>query len=70
MSILHIDARGFACPEPVLMTKKALDQKSDKIEVLVDNATAMQNIKRFITNNNYKIEIEKSGSEYKLIISK
>ena len=32
-----VDARGRSCPEPVLMTKKALAQQSGRLQVLVDN---------------------------------
>lgn len=70
MSIIQVDARGFACPQPVLMTKKALEQDYDKIEVLVDSMTAMQNIKRFVAHRDKKIDIVKNDDEYTLIISK
>lgn len=41
-----IDATGNACPKPVMITKKALDNDSD-IEVLVDNETAAKNVTMF-----------------------
>jgi len=41
-----INAKGLACPQPVILTKKALDVHTD-ITVLVDNATEVKNIKRF-----------------------
>ena len=41
-----VDARGCSCPQPVLMTKKALAKES-RLEVLVDNNTAMNNVSRF-----------------------
>lgn len=69
MSVIHVDARGFACPEPVLMTKKALEQEYDTIEVLVDNITAVQNINRFVIHNNKNIETIENNSEYILIIT-
>ena len=27
---MMIDARGYSCPEPVIMVKKALEQQDDK----------------------------------------
>ena len=45
-----IDARGLACPEPVLLTKKALANNETELTVLVDNLTAVQNVTRFATN--------------------
>lgn len=65
-----IDARGHACPEPVLMTKRALDKNPEKLEILVDNVTARENIKRFVDNQGYKIAVNEQDEDYLLIISK
>lgn len=65
-----IDARGRACPEPVLMTKKALNSKSEGIEVLVDNITARENIKRFADNLGYQIVVDKKDEDYLLKLFK
>ncbi len=48
---INIDARGLACPEPVLRVKQALSANSNTIEVLVDNNTAVQNITRYVKNS-------------------
>ena len=56
MSEITINAKGLACPEPVILTKKALD-KHDDIVVLVDNTTARENIKRFASNSGCSVEI-------------
>lgn len=56
-----VDARGCSCPQPVLMTKKALSKES-KLEVLVDNNTAMNNVSRFAKSQGCTVEI-KDGSE-------
>jgi TusA-related sulfurtransferase len=40
-----IDARGLACPQPVIVTRKALES-SDSVITIVDNKTAVENIKR------------------------
>ena len=65
-----IDARGRACPEPVLMTKRALDSNSQGIEVLVDNITARENIKRFADNLGYQIVVDKKDEDYLLKLFK
>jgi TusA-related sulfurtransferase len=65
-----IDARGRACPEPVLMTKRALDSNSQGIEVLVDNITARENIRRFADNLGYQIIVDKKGEDYLLKLFK
>lgn len=40
-----IDARGLACPQPVILTKKALE-RGDCITVIVDNEAAVENVTR------------------------
>jgi selenium metabolism protein YedF len=40
-----VDARGLACPEPVLLAKKAIAQ-NEEVTVLVDNEIAVENIRR------------------------
>lgn len=35
-----IDARGLSCPEPVILTKKALAVSHEGLEILVDNETS------------------------------
>lgn len=52
-----VDARGCSCPQPVLMTKKALEKES-QIEVLVDNNTAMNNVMRFAQSKGCKVSVK------------
>jgi len=40
-----VDARGQACPQPVILAKKAMEE-NDRITVLVDNSIAVENIRR------------------------
>lgn len=65
-----IDARGRACPEPVLMARKALVQNTDEIKVLVDNVTAKENIKRFALNNGYNVDAVEQGDDFLLSLRK
>lgn len=42
-----VDARGMACPKPVIEAKKALEQLKEKnVKVLVDNPIAVQNLEK------------------------
>lgn len=65
-----IDARGLACPEPVLLTKKALSNKDTTIEILVDNSTAQQNITRFATNQGCTVTSSPVGEDYLISVVK
>ena len=43
---MQIDARGKACPQPVIMAKKEIDGGCRDLTVLVDNRTAVENLTR------------------------
>ncbi len=54
-----IDTSGMACPQPVLMTKKELDKNPQGADIVVDNNTAKENVKRFLNNKGYSVSIKK-----------
>ena len=58
-----IDTCGTSCPQPVLMTKKALVSNPDEIEVLVDNNTSKINVKKFLSSKGYSIVIEENTED-------
>ncbi|MPM22335.1 hypothetical protein SDC9_68787 [bioreactor metagenome] len=55
---MKIDTFGTSCPQPVLMTKKALETNPGSVEVIVDNNTSKTNVKKFLTSKGYSVEIE------------
>jgi tRNA 2-thiouridine synthesizing protein A len=65
-----IDARGLSCPQPVLLTKKALEKGGSAYEVLVDNGTAKENVTRFAQNAGYKVSAAEDGDDYRLTLTK
>ncbi len=64
-----LDARGYSCPEPVIMTRAAL-QKGTPLTVLVDSMTPVNNITRFAVNAGYKVTHKAVGEDFELTISK
>jgi selenium metabolism protein YedF len=57
--IVTVDARGLACPQPVLETRKALEQAAAAcFRVLVDNVTARENVTRFARNQGCAVSVE------------
>ncbi len=61
-----VDARGRACPEPVIMAKKALGGH-DTVVVLVDNETAVENVKRLGANSGCTVRVEETeGGAYRI----
>jgi len=66
-----VDCRGLACPQPVMTTKKALDQlKEGELLVIVDNAVSCNNVERFAQSQGCSVEIERSGEDFHLRIHK
>ena len=59
-----IDTCGMSCPQPVLMTKKALEESSEGLDIIVDNNTAKGNVERFLKNSGYKVTITENEDNY------
>jgi len=52
---MDIDARGLACPQPVLMTKQAVDKdRPSRLTVQVDNEASVENVSRFLGTRGYE----------------
>ena len=52
-----VDARGLACPQPVILTRKAL-QESDSVTTIVDNETAKSNVSRMAAKQGCQVDVE------------
>ena len=65
-----VDARGLACPQPVILTRKALAEGGfELLEVIVDNASSKENVARFATHAGCNVEsIDESGAEARIRI--
>ena len=64
-----VDARGYACPQPVVMTKKALEKKGAPLRVLVDSKTPLENVTRFAGNSGYTVSHKAiEDDEFEIII--
>jgi tRNA 2-thiouridine synthesizing protein A len=64
---MQIDARGMSCPQPVLMTKKALKDNPEVLEIRVDNNTAKGNVERFLKSAGYAFETENQDGNYVIL---
>ncbi|RCW56227.1 MULTISPECIES: sulfurtransferase-like selenium metabolism protein YedF [Halanaerobium] len=65
--MLEIDARGLACPKPVVKAKKALDN-NEKFIVIVDNRTAVENLSKLGQKMKAEISVvEESETEFKVM---
>ncbi|WP_028313385.1 sulfurtransferase-like selenium metabolism protein YedF [Desulfatibacillum aliphaticivorans] len=67
---IEIDAKGLACPAPVLQTKKAVeDGRPETIKVLVDNGAAKENVTRFLKSQGYESAVTESGGVFTISAS-
>ena len=67
----QIDARGLLCPQPVVLTKKKLEEiKSGILDVLVDNRMSSENVARFAKNAGCGVTIEEKEGIYAVHITK
>jgi selenium metabolism protein YedF len=59
-----IDARGLACPQPVVLTSKALAE-GDEVITIVDNEAAKENVSRLATSRGFQVSAEeREGAMY------
>lgn len=64
-----IDARGKSCPQPVVMTKRALESLEEGVlTVIVDNPTSRQNVERFAKSQGCNVDVEQRAEGYVLNI--
>ncbi|HYA87037.1 MAG TPA: sulfurtransferase-like selenium metabolism protein YedF [Nitrospirota bacterium] len=68
---MQIDARGKACPMPVMMTEEALSQMGEGIlEVIVDNEESALNVSGYASQNGMYAETIKEGKDWKVKVVK
>jgi len=68
----RVDARGFSCPQPVLMTLDEIKKRQKgEIEVLLDTDTSKENVSRAAASQGWQIkDIQPEGEGYKVFIAK
>ena len=70
--MLTVDARGDACPLPVVKAKKAIAELNGagEVEVLVDNEIAVQNLTKMAQQKGYRSAAEKLAErEYRVLFT-
>ena len=60
-----LDARGLACPAPVLLVKDAVEKENLlELTVMVDNEASKENVSRFLSTKNYSVTKSSQGSDF------
>ncbi len=64
-----VDARNLPCPQPVLLTKKALEE-ADEVITIVDNEAARDNVSRLGRSESCKVGVEPKEDGIYLMLRK
>jgi selenium metabolism protein YedF len=64
-----IDARGLACPQPVIQTRKAMQQQ-EQLVTLVDNEISVTNVSRMASRAGWQVNVVPQGEEYRIELAK
>ncbi|MHB1355914.1 MAG: sulfurtransferase-like selenium metabolism protein YedF [Anaerolineae bacterium] len=64
-----IDARGKACPQPVVMARNAM-QQADELTVLVSAQDALNNVRHLAEKAGWKVQVEQREGGYALSLQK
>ena len=65
-----VDARGKACPTPVILAKQAMAAGETAFTVLVDDPTAVENLKRLAANQGFDVAVTENGGEFSLAFAR
>ena len=67
-----VDAQGLSCPQPVLLTKQAMQKVgTGVIHVIVDSGTSRDNCARIAQKNGWSVDVqEQTDGSFKLELSK
>lgn len=65
-----IDARDLACPEPVILTKKAMDGGLVNLTTIVNQDAALENVSRLAKSQGYSIDVEQVGADSHIHMNK
>ncbi|MBS3782840.1 MAG: sulfurtransferase TusA family protein [Anaerolineae bacterium] len=68
--VKQVDARGFSCPQPVIMARNAIKEGEFPVELLVETVTSRENVRRASEKMGCTVEVEEVGDEFKLILTK
>jgi selenium metabolism protein YedF len=64
-----VDARGLACPQPVIETRKAMQQAA-RVRTLVDSETSMTNVSRMAEKAGWRVNVVTKGDEFQIDLVK
>jgi len=64
-----VDARGLACPQPVIETRKAMQTES-QVVTLVSSETSVTNVSRMAEKAGWQVSVVPEGDEFRIEMAK
>ena len=67
-----VDARGLSCPQPVMLTSKAINKlNKGTIELLADSGTSRDNVSRLGKNSGWAVTVEEQpDGSHRIVLKK
>lgn len=66
-----VDARGFSCPQPVIMARKAIQEGQFPFDLLVETVTSRDNVCRMAEKTGCTVSVAAvADDEFKLTITR
>jgi selenium metabolism protein YedF len=67
-----VDTKGQLCPAPLIATRRALrdSDEGESFEVLTDNRTSLNNVTRFLKDNNTLFEVSEKDGTWTIKVTK
>jgi selenium metabolism protein YedF len=67
-----VDVLGKKCPMPLVETKRALKESiaNELIKVITDSENAVNNVTRYLSDNDIEVNVQQSGNTFELLFLK
>jgi len=62
---MTVDARGLACPQPVVLTNNAFGE-TDEVTTIVDNEVSKENVAKLAKSKGFSCRVEEQDGEFHL----
>jgi len=66
----QVDARGLSCPQPVILTRKAIKAGTFPIQVTVETVTSRENVRRMAERQGCQVAVREEGDEFILTLTR
>jgi len=68
---MKIDCRGLACPQPVLETKRALENPGgEEIVIVLDDPASKENVRRFAESQGHRVSLSEAKGVFEVRIER